>query len=181
MSTKYKIQNQEAIYFITLTIIDWVDLFTRPIYKHIFLEGLEYCQKNKGLIIHAFVIMSNHVHLIVCNKSNYLIEDTIRDLKKHSSKKFVNAITELPESRKEWLLNKFSYAANRIKRGQNYKVWKDGFHPIELASPQMIQQRLKYIHNNPIKEEIVNSPEDYKYSSAENYTGRKGVLEIDLI
>jgi hypothetical protein len=73
------------------------------------------------------------------------------------------------------LLNKFSYAADRTKRGVNYKVWKDGFHPVELINNEMLEQRLNYIHNNPVEDEIVFHPEDYKYSSACIYAGKIGV------
>ena len=98
-----------------------------------------------------------------------------------TSKKFIEAINEHPESRREWLLNKFSFAAGRIKRGINYKVWQDGFHPVELDTNQLLDEKLDYIHRNPVEEEIVKRPEDYLYSSAMNYIGEKGILKIELI
>ncbi|WP_430934568.1 REP-associated tyrosine transposase [Saccharicrinis sp. 156] len=177
MSSKYKVRNQEALHFVTATIIDWVDLFTRPIYKHILVESLEYCQNKKDLKVHAYVIMTSHIHLIVSSSGSNL-EDIIRDFKKYTSKELLAAIKEHPESRREWLLNKFSYAANRIKRGANFKIWKDGFHPVELATTEMLTQRLDYVHKNPVEEEIVIKPEDYKYSSAIDYAGGKGVLSL---
>lgn len=181
MSSKYKVKKQAVPHFITITIIDWLDLFSKSIYKHIIIDALKYCRLNKELRIHAYVIMTSHIHLIVSCEYGHILEDIIRDFKKHTSKEFIKAIVEQPESRREWLLNKFSFAAKRIKRGVNYKVWKDGFHPIELATTKMIKQRLNYIHNNPVEEEIVNHPEDYKFSSADNYTGGLGLLDIDLI
>jgi REP element-mobilizing transposase RayT len=181
MSSKYKVRVQGAVYFVTITIIDWVDLISRPVYKHIIIESLQYCQSNKGLVIYAFVIMPSHLHLIVKTIEGFALEDTIRDFKKYTSKELVNAIIEYPESRREWLLNKFSYAANRIKKGANYKIWQDGFHPVELSSTEMIEQRLNYIHNNPVEDEIVFNCEDYKYSSATIYADGVGIMNIEKL
>jgi REP element-mobilizing transposase RayT len=82
--------------------------------------------ENKGLRIFAFVLMPGHIHLIVKCSKGFQLEDTIRDLKKHTSKEIIKNTKEYPERPREWLLNKFSYAADRTKRGVNYKVWKDG-------------------------------------------------------
>jgi hypothetical protein len=70
---------------------------------------------------------------------------------------------------------------NRIKRGVNYSVWQDNFHPIELVNNEMIGQRLEYIHNNPVEEEIVIEAVDYKYSSAVDYAGGVGALAIEQL
>ena len=64
MSTKYKFLDPEGIYFVSFATVDWVDVFTRQEYKDIFIDSLKYCQKNKGMIIHAWCLMTNHVHLI---------------------------------------------------------------------------------------------------------------------
>ena len=178
MSEKYKVRNPEALHFITLTVIDWVDLFTRPAYKHIIINSLKYCQQNKGLELFAYVIMPSHVHMIAKCKTPYSLSDVIRDFKKFTNIELIKAIQEYPESRREWLLNKFQYAANRIKRNTNYKIWQDGFHPVELSDNNMMDQRLDYIHNNPVKDEIVNNPEDYRYSSAPYYAGLPSELTI---
>jgi putative transposase len=181
MSEKYKVRNPEGIYFITITVIDWVDLFTRPVFKHILIDSLEYCIKNKGLSVYAYVIMSNHLHLIVSSDEENKLEATMRDFKKFTSKKLIEAIEVETESRREWLLKKFAFASDRIKRGSKYKVWKDGFHPIELSNREILEQKLNYIHENPVIEEIVINEEDYKYSSAINYAGGMGQLDIILI
>lgn len=180
MSSKYKVRNPEAPHFITATVVDWVDLFTRPVYKHILVESLTYCQNNKGLVIHAYVIMTSHIHLIV-STADQPLENIVRDFKKFTAKELVSAIQEYPESRRVWLLNKFSFAADRIKKGVRHKIWQDGFHPVELATTVMIMHRLEYVHQNPVTEEIVGRPEDYKYSSAMDYAGGQGVLEIELV
>jgi putative transposase len=181
MSEKYKATNPDGVYFLTLTVTDWIDLFTRPVYKQIIIESLKYCMCNKGLDLYAYVIMPSHLHLIAATNKGFKLPEIIRDFKKYTSKKLVQCIKDNPESRKEWMLERFSLAADRINRGVNYKLWQDGFHPVELATNKMIDQRLEYLHNNPVEEEIVENPEDFLYSSAGNYCGRKGMIDVKII
>lgn len=79
MSTKYKLYNPEGIYFITLTVVEWADVFTRRDYCELFCDSLSYCQREKGLTVFAWCIMTNHVHLI-CSAPK--LSDVMRDLKK---------------------------------------------------------------------------------------------------
>ena len=118
MSRKYRFRNPEAVYFVTFTTVNWIDVFTRPIYKEIIVDSLNYCIKNKGLIVYAWVIMNNHVHLVIESRSAAL-EDIMRDLKKHTSKTIIKAIEENPqERRKGWMLWMFERAE---KNGNNSK------------------------------------------------------------
>jgi REP element-mobilizing transposase RayT len=104
MSRKYKFHNPEGLYFVTLTVKGWVDVFTRNEYKNILIENLTYCQKNKGLEIFAYCIMTNHIHLIACAKEGFILSDILRDFKKFSSRTILNSIRNNPqESRKDWL------------------------------------------------------------------------------
>ncbi|MDY0780889.1 REP-associated tyrosine transposase [Tenacibaculum sp. IB213877] len=164
MSQRYKVIDSTTPTFVTITVIDWVDVFIRPIYFKILDDSLNYCIKHKGLHVHAYVYMSSHLHMIISSNENEL-QDIIRDFKKFTSKEIIKAIKEYPESRREWLLAKFSFAANRIRKGKNYKVWKDGFHPIVLDNHQKIEQRISYIHYNPVASELVYHPRDWVNSS----------------
>ncbi len=168
MSEKYKIGESERPHFITTTVIDWVDLFTRPVYKEIIIDSLNFCIENKSLVVYAYCVMPSHIHLIAGSTGEPL-NDIIRDFKKFTSKALVKMIKETGESRREWLLNKFSFAAKRLKRGVNYKLWQDGFHPVELTSNKMMDQRLDYLHNNLVVEEYVYLAEQWVYSSAAFY------------
>ncbi|MBN2349519.1 MAG: transposase [Bacteroidales bacterium] len=181
MSHRYKVKNPQGIYFVTITVVDWVDLFIRPVYKHVLIDSLKFCMENKGLVVYAYVIMTSHIHLIVCSNEKNSLENIIRDFKKLTSKKLIEAINENNESRKQWLLKKFEFAANRIKRGEKFRIWKDGFHPIEMFDREILEQKLNYIHENPVINEIVEREEDYKYSSAISYAGGIGQLEVTII
>ena len=100
---------------------------------------------------------------------------------KYTNKKLIYLINEVNESRREWLLKKFEFAAGRIKRGVNYKVWKDGFHPVNLSDSKMVMQKLDYIHHNPVEERIVDEPAEYVYSSARDYEGRPGQIALKML
>ena len=88
---KQNIKTDKA-YYLTLTVVGWIDVFTRQNHRDALIESMKYCQKEKGLVVFAYCIMSNHVHLIVNTNEPYLLKDTIRDLKKFTSKKILNQI-----------------------------------------------------------------------------------------
>jgi REP element-mobilizing transposase RayT len=133
----------------------------------------------KGLEIFAFVIMSNHVHLLARSQNDNL-SDIIRDFKRHTSKKIIETIELIGESRREWLLMIFRYAAQGNSRNNEYQVWTHESHAEEIYSNAFIEQKIKYIHNNPVRSQIVSKPEDYIYLSARNYAEMDNVLEISL-
>lgn len=107
--------------------------------------------------------------------------DIIRDFKTFTSKQIIKIIKEEPESRREWMLNYFKEACENLKRNQKYKVWQTGFHAEEISTQKFLEQKLDYIHNNPVKERIVELPEDYLYSSARNYADLESLFEVELL
>ncbi len=178
-SEEYSINDQNAVYFLTFTIVDWIDIFTRANYKTIITDSLNYCIAQKGLTVYAWCLMTNHLHLVARAEENYRMSDIIRDFKKFTAKRIIEAIDEGPESRKEWLLNPFAYAGKFDHRIKNYKVWQDTSHPVLLDSNLLIDQKIDYIHQNPVKALIVQKPEDYLFSSAGDYAGDKGLVKIE--
>ncbi|MCB0502760.1 MAG: transposase [Bacteroidetes bacterium] len=176
--TSYKIEDQEALYFLTFSTVGWVDLFTRRKYKDVLIESLKYCQEEKGLELYCWVIMSNHVHLIARAKEGFRLSDILRDFKKFTSKKIIKEIEEQGESRREWLLRLLAYYGKINKKNSQYQVWRNDNHPIVLYSANVIDQKMNYIHNNPVEEGIVENAEYYLYSSAKDYAGGKGLLDI---
>ncbi len=176
-SDGYKIRNKEGVYFITIAVVEWVDVFTRKEYRDIVKESLKHCQEVKGLVLFSWCLMSNHIHFIAKAKEENL-SDILRDFKKYTSKAIVKAISEnKKESRRDWMLSIFKKAGEQNSRNTNYQFWRQDNHPIELYSELFMQQRLDYIHNNPVEAGIVSKPEDYLYSSAIDYcTNQKNEL-----
>lgn len=180
MSSKYKVGEDAIPHFVTFSVVGWIDVFSREQYKELFLESLKYCQEKKGMVLHAWVIMTNHVHLIISSISNKL-EHVVRDLKKFTSKQISKAIKENnAESRKEWMLNIFSYTGKNNNNNKEFQFWKQDYHPIELDTPEKMKQRLDYLHENPVRGGLVWEPWHYKYSSAiDYYTNEHGLLKVE--
>jgi REP element-mobilizing transposase RayT len=177
MSTGYQIVAQDESHFVTLQIVKWIDLFTRKIYRDIVIDSLQFCQQNKGLEIFSFVVMSNHLHLLVRSEKEELSE-TIRALKSYTAKKLLEAIDMEAESRREWMLNLFEYSARRNKRSGIYQLWTHENHAELVYGNPFIHSKINYIHENPVRAGIVEKAEDYLYSSARNYAGLAGILDV---
>ena len=151
MSSKYKFVDQSRPYFVSLAVINWVDLFIRNVYKDILLDSLSHCRLNKGLDIFAWCIMTSHVHLIIGTHGNPM-QDILRDFKSFTSRKLRLAITEnQQESRKEWMLKMMYDTGLDNSNNSGFQLWQQHNHPIELSTNQMIDQRLHYTHYNPVE------------------------------
>jgi len=176
LSTGYKISDKEGLYYLTFQIVGWVDIFTRKIYRDIVIESLQYCQKQKGLELFAYVIMSNHIHLMARNQTEDL-SGTIRDFKNFTGKKFLDELSDKTESRKDRIKVVFEYHG-KFKNSQSNQIWTHENHAELIYSQRFIEQKISYIHNNPVRAGIVEKPEDYLYSSARNYAGLDNLIEI---
>ena len=166
MSTKYKATATDQAYFITITTVGWVDVFTRLNKKYNIINSLKYCQENKGLEIYAYCLMHSHLHLLCKSTEGFILSDVMRDFKKHTSKQILKTIVDEPESRREWMLDFFQKSCEHLKREQKYKVWQDGYHAEIVETNWFIKQKVNYIHMNPVKAGIVTEPHHYLYSSA---------------
>jgi REP element-mobilizing transposase RayT len=174
----YFITDQNATYFLTFTVVDWIDVFTRTEYKFIVTDSLNYCINNKGLEVFAWCLMSNHLHLVCRANDGFKLSDIIRDFKKFTAKSIVKLIGETPESRKEWMLYRFEFAGKFDNRIKKYKFWQDTNHADLLDNKEMIDQRINYIHENPVRALIVAGPHEYLFSSARDYAGEKGYVNV---
>jgi len=182
MSRSYKFHNPEGLYFVSFAVVEWLDVFTQNMYKDILVESLSFCQQNKGMEIAAWCIMTNHVHLIFRGIKGYRPELLLGDFKRFTSKAIIKAIKENPQkSRKEFLLNQFRKVANETSNVKRYQFWQHDNKPIELWSNAVIQEKIDYIHQNPVEKGLVFRPEDYLYSSAIDYAGEKGMLDNIII
>jgi putative transposase len=174
MAYAYRVYDQNEVYFVTFTVHQWVDVFTRKEYIKILLDSLRYCQKHKGLRIFAWVIMTNHCHLIISSKDGKL-SDVIRDLRKFTAKAIVKAIEENEkESRKKWLLW-------LLKKDGQIWFWDEGYHGVQITSKYLFDSKANYIHLNPVRAELVEKEEEYYWSSCADFYGiRKGPLELEV-
>lgn len=181
MGFKYEASNPEGIYFTTSTIVQWIDLFTRRELQEVVIDSLKHCQREKGLIIFAWSLMPSHLHMIsAANNNQITLPDIMRDFKKHTSKALVKTIAEINESRSDWLMSAFEFAGRANLKIKDYKVWKDGYHPEEIITAYFMEQKLDYIHNNAVEAGFVTEPHHYALSSAIDYAGGKGLIDVVL-
>jgi REP element-mobilizing transposase RayT len=179
----YKIRDKGGIHFVTFAVTEWADVFTRRQYRDIVIDSIRHCQKEKGLILYAWCIMSNHVHLVVGAK-NKDTSDILRDFKKFTSKQIIQAIENNPvESRKGWMLKIFKEAGEQNSRNTYYQFWRQDNQPKELYSDHFIKLKIEYIHNNPVEAGVVDKAEEYLYSSARDYYNGMhcGLLTVEFL
>lgn len=182
MSTNYRFSDSEIPHFITMTLVEWIDLFNRQAYKDLIIDNLKYCVKNKGLVIYAYVIMSNHIHMIVKTRNDEDLRNIIRDFKRYTAKLIYEKLkSDKTESRKNWMLWIIESQGDRSSSNELIKVWRHENHPVTLDSNYLLEQRLSYIHENPVRAGICYTPQDYVYSSAGIYAGESGVLDVELM
>ena len=181
MSNKYRFVNKDGIYFVTATIVDWVDVFTRDEYRDILMESIRFCQQNQGLKIFGWVLMTNRFHLICSTTDEKGIGMVLRNIKSFTSMKLIDAIINNPkESRKECMLGIFEKNGLESKNNHRFQFWQVGNHPILLDNDaNRFDQRLLYLHENPVKAGFVTFPQEWKYSSAiDYYIACDGLLKL---
>ena len=164
---RFKIHPEETLfYYSTCTIVYWIPVFQEETYFRILIDSLKYCVNYKGLILHGYVIMPTHIHLITSNATDTTLSDIMRDFKHYTSSEIIRALKD--DHKTHWL-SLFSQAAEHRSVHQKYKVWQDEYHPIGLKSEKWFLQKLQYMHENPVRKGFVERPEDWKYSSARNW------------
>ncbi len=171
--SEFRITTPDELYFITLTTVGWVDVFTRNDYKKILVENLKYCQQIENLEIYSYVIMSNYMHMI-CRRKDKDLKELLGRFKSNSAKQIIKAIeNNQQESRKEWLLSLFNYFAKANKQYSKNHFWQYTIHTVLLYSNEVIKQKMDYIHMNPVRAGLVNEPENYICSSANVFSPLK--------
>ena len=181
MSRKYKFHNNTGVYFVSFATIEWVDVFTRKLYNEILVESLQHCVEKLGMQLYCWCIMPNHVHLIL-SAENEQPAALLGRFKEFTSRQIVKAIKENPqESRKSWLMKMFEDAANKSSNVGKYQFWRHDNRPIEIFSSAVIKQKVDYLHNNPVVAGYVDKARYWKYSSAVDYAGGKGMVDVVIL
>ncbi len=177
MGFKYAIRDDTA-YFLTHTVVGWIDVFTRMELCEVITSSLNFCSRQKGLEIYGWCLMPSHLHMIANSKQGNPdnLSDIMRDFKKFTSNQVIKSINEIGESRREWLLPLLQTDRN------SWQLWKEGMHPVGLYKRKFTRQKLDYIHSNPVVAGIVEEPQHYLLSSARDYyCNRKGPVDLCCI
>jgi len=169
--SRYRFVNPDQPHFMTLTVLHWMPVFTRPEAVNIVLDSLRFLMQ-EGLRIHAWVILENHLHLVA--QSPQLDRDIAR-LKSFTARQLLNW---LAHNGGQTLLDQMAYYRKAHKTDRSLQFWQEGVHPEWIQNEGMMRQKIEYIHHNPVKRGYVDQAEHWRYSSARDYAGMPGLLEI---
>jgi len=170
--SRYSICDEQAPHFLTCTVINWMPLFTRPQTVEIILNALRYRQENNGWKLYGYVILENHLHLIVQAES---LTAEIAHFKSYTARQLID---HLKECRADRLLKQMAFFRKAHKQDRDYQCWEEGSHPQLIQNEQILRQKLDYIHFNPVKRGYVDEPSHWRYSSARNYAGLTGLVPV---
>lgn len=170
MRSRYQIREDYAAHFVTSTIVEWLPVFTMGACCDIVVEAMKYCREHKGLLVHAWLIMENHFHAIVAGPE---LASTIGNLKKFTSRRL---LAQIEAEGRRWLVQQLGFFRAAHKTHSMHQVWQEGIHPQALPTDEILQQKIDYIHRNPVERGLVATPEDWRYSSAHEW--REGAMPV---
>ncbi len=172
--TRYRIfaNENEYPYFMTCTIVAWLPVFTRPEASQIILDSWKYLAKEKHFKLFAYVILENHLHLIA---SAPKLSTAMQSFKGYTAHRLLEL---LEESGAKTLLDQFRYFKKRHKTETTYQLWEEGNHPKQIRTDETMWQKVEYIQMNPVKRGYVDDPLHWRYSSARNYAGQEGLIDV---
>ncbi len=174
----------QEIHFLTLTVVDWLDVFTRPEFAQTVMDSLTFCTQKKGLNLNAWVMMTNHLHILSSAATGFEMGAIIRDFKKFTSRSILDMLRDktVNESRARAFLHAFSWQGQRNNRNGDYQFWQQENHAVHAYSRSFTEQKLAYIHDNPVRAGYVDVAWHWRYSSARDYmTALPGLVPVTLL
>jgi putative transposase len=181
MSRKYKFHDNDKLYFISFGVVNWIDVFIKEEYKQELIKSWEHCMEHKGLQIYGWCIMTSHVHMIIGTTGKKKLDEIVGEMKSYTSTRFKSLIKENPEeSTKEWLIWMMERAGKKNSNNSDWQFWQQHNKPLEIKDQEMFDKMLKYMHDNPVVAGFVDKAEDWQYSSARNFCGLKGLINLSF-
>jgi putative transposase len=167
-------------YFITFNTVDWVDVFIRPVYKQVIVHSLNHFIHQQKLPVYGWCLMTNHLHLIMQPGEGYDMVTFEEAYKQFTTSKIMEAIDTEPDARRKWMMGLFREAGSFFSTAKKLQVWQNVIDPvfIETTRPSQLVEHIEYIQQNPVRDRIVETAADYLYSSARDYAGLRGLVNI---
>jgi REP element-mobilizing transposase RayT len=174
---------RDACYFLTLNVVDKIDVFVRPAYKQVIADALNYFVSTQGLTIYAWCLMTSHLHLMIKTKGGMGPAYFERDFKKYTTPEIAKAIEMEMDFRRDWMMKRFEDFSKSLRKLEKWHLWQNCSSPlhIDASQPGLLMERIDHIHENPLREKIVDMPEAYMFSSARDYAGIKGLVNVKII
>ena len=171
--SRYVITEPEKPHFLTCTVLEWLPLFVRPALVEIVLDCWRYQQAHQDLRLYGYVILENHLHFVAQAPD---LRKCVSGFKSYTARKIID---HLEQRGAQYLLQRLRFAKRAHKADRVYQLWQEGSHAELVYSLGVMQEKLDYIHHNPLKRGYVDQPEHWHYSSALNYAGQEGLIEVD--
>jgi REP-associated tyrosine transposase len=171
---------KQPCYFLTFNTVDWIDIFIRPVYKQIIVHSLNHFIEHKGLNLYAWCLMTNHLHLLAQARDNCVIAEIEKEFKNFTTKKLLQDIDTEPDVRRVWMMQHFENFGNVLGFLKKFHVWQTCSTPVfvDPYKKETLIEYTEFIHSNPVRDRIVESGSDYLYSSARDYCGMKGLVNV---
>jgi len=175
--------NQQDCSYLTFNVVDWIDVFIRPTYKQIIVDTLNSCIEAKRVTIYAWCLMTNHLHLVARAADGAGLAMIEKEFKKITTTKILEAIDIEPDLRRSWMLQRFEHFSQSLRKIEKFQLWQGCTNPayIDFKQVYKLQERVLYVHENPVRDGIVENPQDYLYSSARDYAGKQGLVKVSVI
>ena len=170
--SRYRFAEPNRPHFLTCTVVEWLPVFTRQEAVQILFDSWSYLQRHEGLRLYGFVVLENHLHAVA--QSNDL-PNTWSRFKSYTARQVIDL---LKAHGTEALLKRMLFTRKAQRDDREYQFWQEGSHPQGIDNEAMLRQKLEYIHQNPVKRGYVDEPEHWRWSSARNYAGQEGLVEV---
>lgn len=173
----------DACYFLTLNTVNKIDLFVRPAYKQVIADALNHFVRTQGLNLYAWCLMSSHLHLVLRTKDAAAPAYFERDFKKSTTPALLKTIEMEMDLRRDWMLQRFEEYSRSLRRLEKFHLWQNCSSPLRIdhEQPRLLMDRINHIHENPVREAIVDQPEAYLFSSARDYAGIRGLVDVKVV
>lgn len=183
MNQENKNLEKQDCSYLTFNTVDWVDVFIRPAYKQIITDALNYFIEKKGFTVYSWCLMTNHLHLLAKAKDGSGLAMIEKEFKKMTTNHIMEAFDLEPELRRDWIMQRFENFSQSLKKIEKFQLWQSCSNPafIDFKQVYKLQERVLYIHENPVRDKIVANPEEYLFSSAGDYAGKKGMVKVSVI
>jgi putative transposase len=169
---RYKIYGNAHPHFLTCTIVEWLPVFIRPPAVQIVFDSWSFLQGQGRVKLFAYVILENHLHFIAAADD---LTKEVANFKSHTARQIIDL---LQARNAKSLLKQLAFFKRKHKTDRLYQLWQEGSHPEQITSDEMMEQEIEYIHNNPVKRGYVDEPAYWRYSSARNYAGLPGLIDV---
>jgi REP element-mobilizing transposase RayT len=170
--TRYRIFDTEYPYFMTCTVVGWLPVFTRPEAAHFVFESWRFLQRERGFRLYGYVLLENHLHFVASAPD---LAETVKSFKMYTARQCLDL---LERHGAEVLLGQLRALKLGHKTASDYQFWQEGSHPKQIQGGDMMRQKLEYMHSNPVKRGYVDEAMHWRYSSARDYAGRPGLMDV---